>query len=373
MDTNITGRVSSPSALSAHLGDVGELYNLALDKNSESRGELTRKIGTVLEASLSPRESELVADILIELLRQAEKDLRQALAEQLSILDDVPLRLILQLANDDIDVARPVLTQSSVLGEFDLLYIIKSKSAEYWRAIAKRDTLSGQVINVLSDTKDFETALNLTENLNITLTEHALTILSDLAQGNDTLATPLSRRDEISQDLAKQLYVSVGADVKRFIEENFEEHAKEASAIVDKTVEEVTQDSSVPGEFIPAEYMMNAAQSFKEKDMLNIKLMLETLRRGQLRSFIAQFSVYTEFSTEIIIHNMMQANGRGLAIISKASDVNKQDFVSLFMLVSKAWNHGRLVGTQDIKIAVGFYNSVTKDAAKKMVLKKVLN
>ncbi len=370
----MTGRVSSPSALSAHLGDVGELYNLALDKNSESRGELTRKISKVLEATLSPRESELVADILIELLRQAEKDLRQSLAEQLSVLDDVPLRLILQLANDEIDVASPILASSSVLGEFDLLYIIKSKPADYWRAIAKRKTLSDQVINVLSDTKDFETALNLVENLNITLTEDSLVILSDIAQGNEALAVPLSSRDELSKDLAKQLYVSVGADVKRFIEENFEEHADTASEIIDQTVEEITEEEpAVPNEFLPADYMMNAAQSFKEKDMLNVKLMMETLRREQLRSFIAQFSVYTGFSTEVVVSNMMQANGRGLAVISKASGIGKQDFVSLFMLVSKVWNHGRLVGTQDIQIAVGFYNSVTQEAAKKMALKKVVN
>ena len=120
MDTNIAESTHKPLSIAGRLGDVGQLYDLARDKNPRARAELTHEIGSILEADVTDREGEMVADVLVELLRQAETDLRQALSEKLSLLDNVPLRLVLQLANDEIEIAQPVLTHSPVLGEFDL-------------------------------------------------------------------------------------------------------------------------------------------------------------------------------------------------------------------------------------------------------------
>src|SRR6056297_122186 len=126
-----------------------------------------------------------MADVMISLMRQAEIDLREALAERLAVLDNVPLRLVLQLSNDEIDVARPVLKQSPVLSDMDLIYIMKSKGPEYWQAIAQREHMSNQIMNLLSDTRDVETGIALVENEKITLTEHTLNVLSEVAQNSD--------------------------------------------------------------------------------------------------------------------------------------------------------------------------------------------
>ena len=148
MNLNIGGRAGHNAQIMAQFGDLDQLYDLARETSSESREALACAVSSVLDKELTARESELVADVLIALLKQAAKDVRHAMAERLAIMDDVPLRLVLHLANDEIDIAKPILNKSSVLGDFDLLYIIKSKPAEYWREIAMREYLSGQVMSV---------------------------------------------------------------------------------------------------------------------------------------------------------------------------------------------------------------------------------
>ncbi|MDB5490479.1 MAG: hypothetical protein JWO78_328, partial [Micavibrio sp.] len=112
-----------------------KLYSLASDETPAARAELTGAIAALLEKDLPVGERELVSDLLINLMRQAEKDLREALSERLSTMEHAPLRIVLHMANDEISIARPVLRHSPVLSDLDLMYIIKSKDASYWQEI----------------------------------------------------------------------------------------------------------------------------------------------------------------------------------------------------------------------------------------------
>ena len=353
------------------LSDSDKLYKLARDKSPAARAELSKTIGSILEADVTPRESELVADVLIKLMRQAEKDIRQAVSEQISTLEGVPLRLVLQLANDDIEIARPVLTNSYVLGDFDLMYIIKSKTTEYWQAIAKREKMSEQVIDVLADTHDFDTALTLAENTKIQLTEHALVALSDIAQDNEELAVPLLRREEVESDLAAKIYKFVGEEIKSFIKDNYDIDENETDFVVDLVVDEANE-TKAPKDFMPDDYMISAAKKFKETHTLDEKLMLSALRRGHMRSFIAQFATFIDEPVETVMHLLSQADGRGLAIAAKANGIEKQGFISMFMLTSKIWNYGRLVDMGDIKTAIDYFHNVTPEEAQKIIANKEL-
>ena len=355
--------------LIARLHEAQSAYKREKVKNEGIRAQLSHAVGEVLELQISDREGELVADVLIELMAQAETDLRHAIAEQLSVLDNVPLRLLLQLANDDIEIARPILTKSPVLGDLDLIYIIKSKTPEYWQAIASRQILGAKVIDVLADTRDFDTALSLAENMHIRLTEHSMTVLADLAQGSETLSVPLIRRADVPEEIAKALYQYVGEEMKKFITRNFDIDQSKVLETVDNVVAEFTENAHFK-DFIPEEYMIKAAQAFMSKNMLNTKLMMNTLRRGHIRSFVAQFSVFTEIPIAKVCQILSQANGHGLAIACKALEIDKQDFVSMFMLTSKIRDHGRMVEMDEIRKAVSYFNIIKHDAALAFIREK---
>ncbi len=367
MDLSFLDKSSNVTPLLVRLYDSQKLNGLAKDEKPLARVELTSAVTELLEMELSPRESELIADVLIGLMRQAELDMREALAERLALIDNVPLRLILQLANDEIEVAGPVLSQSPVLGDLDLIYIIKSKGPAYWQAIAKREEMSNQVANLLADTRDLDTAVTLAKNENITLTDHALTVLSDMAQNSDKLAQPLLRRDEVTADMAKALFKYVGEEIKALIKDEY--GIEEGSIIdsVDEVIIDLVDASEAVGVFAPTASMLKAADRYKEKGLLTAKLMLGSLRRGQIQAFVSQFSKYTGLCPKTTLEIISQASGQGLAVACKAYDLSKEDFVSIFLLTNRIRNQARMVDLNDMTKAINYYNRIKPDVARGII------
>ncbi|MDH5722089.1 MAG: DUF2336 domain-containing protein [Alphaproteobacteria bacterium] len=345
-----------------------EFYKERGKTDPAAKQELMKAVGQVLELDVTANESELIADILIELLNQAEKDIRMALSEQLSVLENVPLRLILKISNDEIDIARPVLTQSTVLGDYDLLYIIKSKTPEYWEAIARRKALGEEIINTLSDTGDFNTALALAKNQNIELTQYAAVALSKLASGSEELSQPLLMRPELPRDVVAYLYKHVGEQVKQRLGADVEiDFVPILEDAVDTAVINLLGelDLSLGHEYMPSEELIMAARYHHQQGYLNQARFIENLQRGQVRNFVAQFSVYNNLDVNVVLNAIDQKSGENLAIICKGMGISRNDFISLYILL-------RSVDTKDdafydvklINNASESYDNIPDDEAK---------
>lgn len=346
--------------------DTHRLYELARNKNPEAKAELAAAIGILLEKQLSAQESELIADIMIELMRKAAVDLRKAVAERLAQSEKVPLRLLLHLANDEIDVADIILRQSPLLCDLDLIYIIKSKDADYWRAIAKRANLSGKLMGILAESGDVGTALNLIENTAIKLTPHVLNLFCDLAQKNLNLAPPLLMRDEITAPMAAKLYAFVGKDLKAQIKERFDLTPDETSAAIeeiDSVLKEMSQ-SLEESNTAPSLDMIEAAKASKEKAPPNLADMLKILQRGQLQSFVAQFSVYADMDVSLLVSVLLQDSGQGLAVVCRALNMVKSDFMSIYLLTSRIRNKDVMVDPKKMTRAVNYFNEITPELAR---------
>lgn len=364
MNLEFLDKSSKMTPLLVKLYDSQKLHGLAKDNQPIAKAELTSAVAELFNMELSPREAELVADVLIELMRQAEKDLRQALAERLSIMENVPLRLVLQMANDEIDVAGCVLTKSKILSDLDLIYIIKAKGAEHWQSIAKRPVMSDQIINVLVDTQEEGTVETLLKNKKIKLTEHAIGVATEMACERDTLAKPLLQRDEATKEIAARLYHYVGEGIKAYIKENFEVDESVSEKIEEVIIELVDAADSSEDEFMPSEKLLADAERFKQKGLLTMQLMLGTLRRGQIKSFIAQFSKYASLDPDVIISILNQSSGQGLAVLCRAYEVSKADFISIFLLTSRLRQVEKTVNLKDMTKAIEYYSRIKTGMAK---------
>lgn len=357
MDMGFLDKASNLTPFLVRLYDSQKLYELARDKKPAARAMLGDAVCELLEIKLSEKEKVLVAEVLIELIRQAGRDLRAALSERLSVMDDVPLRVILHLANDDIDIATPVLKDSPVLGDMDLIYILKSKDIEYWRVIAAREKMGRRVIDMLAESEDFETAITLLENKQITLGEKALTALSDLSRGHKDLAAPLLRREEVTAEIAAALYEFVGRGLKDYILERYPVEHRVLAEAVDDIVEEL-EGAAAGADIMPTGAMIKSAEHFQSRGKLTPKLMLNTLRRKQFQPFVAQFSVFTGLSPDIIGELLLQTSGQGLAIACKAYDIEKSDFMSIYFLTHDLRRAGHNMDIKDMNKAVGYFTRI---------------
>lgn len=345
------------------LYDKHKLYQLSQEEKPVARAELSKTVCSILEMHLSEREMEMIADVLIALLRQAEIDLREALAERLAILENVPLRLVLEMVNDEISVARPLLKSSEVLKDDDLVYIIKSKNAAYWRVIACRKRISEKVVDVLADTKDVQTALSLVENNNIKLTAHTLAVLSDIAQENEKLAQPLLRRDEITPDLAKKLYSHVGEALKKYVVEEFGLNDEVMSSAIDGVINQfASKDNLKPCADVNAQ-----AEAYRAKGLLNEGLMIQTLKRGQYRLFVSLFAKFAGMTPETVLEILHQADGKNLAIACRANGVLKADFISIFLLTNHFRTSRRQIPTQVMADVLQYFEQMKPHLARKIM------
>lgn len=360
MDLTGLSKNSQVAPMLVRLYDSHKLYALAKDDKPLARSELSGAICELLDSARNEREGELIADILVSLIRQAEKDFKEALSERLSSMDNVPLRLALHLANDEIQVAEPMLSRSSVLGDLDLIYIIKSKDSEYWRAIAKRESMSDQLVSVLADTRDNATVQILLKNNTIILPERALKIIGEMAQNSEMIARPLLSRKEVDGELATALYKNVGRELQSYIQQRFCIDPKVLAEVVDSTYIEFRDVAA--SEFTPTSTMLKTAMRQKEKGLLTMAAMLGTLRRAQLQTFIAQFSVYTNIPASQIESALREKEGKTFALICKAFNVLKPDMVTMFLLTNRVRNNVQLVDMNDVSRVVNFYNRA--DAAR---------
>lgn len=374
MDTGVSPKMSilegSPvlaaNPLLLNLCDTRTLYRLAEDRSPEARLKLCDTVAGLLMASNRPQEKELVADILISLIRQSERDLKKALAERMSIMEDIPLRIALQLVNEEIEVATPILRRSRTLNDLDLLYIIQSRSSEYWQVIAARENLGEMVVDALAETRDLPTVKVLVANDNIKLTNHAADLIGELALGDDDLARPLLMRKDVSPELARKLYNYVAEDIKRIIRANPAFFSARALEAVEDVLNEFTADSE--NSFKPSLAMLRAADMFLERGQLNPLLMIRTLKRGQIASFVAQFSRFCNLPVSVVMAVLQQKNGQGLAVACRAHEVSRDDFTAIFILTRRmvSSNNG-LVDPSDTNRAIAYYDRIKTPLAKRLL------
>jgi uncharacterized protein (DUF2336 family) len=363
MDNDIFEKSPQVTPLLVRLYDSHKIYGLHDEHAPEARKNLTDTTAELLETELEFSEKELLADVLINLLKQAEHDLRQALAERLSTMPDVPLRLVLHLANDEITVAAPVLRRSPVLSDLDLIYIIKSKGADYWQAIAARETLSSDVIDILAETNDKGTAIVLAKNDRITLTRHAVKILAELAKQSDVIAKPLILRPEIPEDLARQLYKYVGQELKDLIKGYYGMVSHAAIQATDDVILEFTESQAA--NFMPSEEQLKIAGEYARKGRLNLQEMMETLKKGQLALFIALFSKYSGVKASHIHDIIRQSDSKNLAVLCRAFNILKGDFSTIYMMTQRIRSKDRIVDQKELLSALAIYDRIHPEEARK--------
>lgn len=353
--------------LLVRLYDSHKLYGLAEDDAPDARAELTDVVIDLLRAELNDNEKELITEVLMALMRQAQTDLRMAVADRLATFDNVPLRMVLHLANDEIKVAEPVLRQSPLLEDMDLIYIIKAKGADHWRSIAKRETLGVKVVDSLAETRDLTTAVTLANNTALPMSDKAMDIFGDMAMTSDALAGPLLHRADVPSALAAKLYDYVGQELKHYITENYS--GKEATA-AHEALEDVAREftNAAHLNFVPSEQMVAAAGLLMEKGSLRPDTMLQALRRGQYAYFVALFSVYCGISTGTVQQITKQTNGQGLAVACRATSISKGEFMSIYLLTGRIRHDGmKIVNQTDLSMALRYYDKISTAQARKIL------
>lgn len=336
--------------------DPKHLLKFAQDHSKEGRANLAKAVTECFLNDLSDVERNLAGAILMNLVRQAEIDLREALADKLSVLDNVPKDLIVYLANDQISVARPVLTHSPILQDIDLMHIIQSKGAEYWQAIARRESLTPVVSDKLIDTRDPSTVLALIDNQRVHLQKGSLKKLIKVSVRSDELQAPLLRRPEIDSDTAVELYMVVSQALRREIAGRFQVSQQSIERALDSLVQEMTNESR--GKTDVSDDMSALAKKFKERGEITFDLLVKTLRRGQMAFFVALFGQKTDFPPEAIVRMINKDGSKPFVTLCKSIGMYKPDIASIFLLSRGLRAGDKIVDQRELAMALKYFDTL---------------
>ena len=170
------------------------------DSNILERDQLFRNMAQ-LDSYVSDRcDDEQVAqydEVLCQLAELVEVEARTHVAKLLAPLERAPGNVVAKLANDEIEVAAPLLEFSNVLSDDDLIDIVANQSEEHRVAIAGRNNVPERVGDAIVEHGAGPSVVRLVQNSQAELGKEALHKLVVRASTDNQLATDLRGRADI--------------------------------------------------------------------------------------------------------------------------------------------------------------------------------
>lgn len=171
------------------------------DSNIVERDQLFRNMAQLYSYVSDRCDDEQVAqydEVLCQLAELVESEARVHVAKLLAPLDRAPGNVVVKLANDEIEVAQPLLEFSNVLNDDDLIEIIANQSEEHRLAIAGRPQVPERVGEAIVEHGETASVIKLVRNTNAELGQQALERLAERAASDAAIAEDLrGHRGEI--------------------------------------------------------------------------------------------------------------------------------------------------------------------------------
>ena len=342
------------------------LQALAREGTRQSRAELARSVVHLFDKpdlSMITRERTIAYDILHTLILDVEVAIRRDISIVLARQSDAPHALIQALAHDEIDVAFPVLVQSGVLDDADLVGVIRTHGLDHWQAIAARPNIGIQVSARLAETNSEQTILALLHNKSAAISEKTMEHLVDRSREVAAYRQPILDRDDLGPALAMRMFFWVSTVLRDHIVEKFGLDAE----IVENMIGQVVADEirRVAEDKRPHHAVSVELKTLmKREGRLTADMLMIALREGEVPLFVSMFSRMTELDEHLVGRMLFEHDGKGLAIACRSADIGRVAFTGIFALAQKM----RAADSSDIHRQVPavlqFYQSFPRAAAE---------
>ncbi len=344
------------------------LLELARDPSEPGRQILASLlIETFLQSgfSLSPREKELLDDILHELIGQGSVSVRQQLSRGLGKTKHLPPPLAKFLAKEDIKIAGPVLRDNPHLDDPTLLEIVQEQSRAHALAIAQRNEISMAVADALLVTKDTAVVEVLLGNLGAELSAKGVELVGEMARRETQLQSLLLARPEVSPDQARGLYWWLLPELKRQLLSRF----GYSQGALDDTLEQEIQrllQRHAPYEPDTADWR-RICSWIAERQTVSVRLLMQILRMGHTRLFtalLAEAFKLDDYAIELVVN---EVGGAMLAVLSRNLDCDKPGFASLFLLTRATRAGEQVVDPSELASALKTFDRITLAEARSLL------
>ena len=334
-----------------------ELKELAKSRRPADRERLMLAIadlcGRSEQAAHEPVVQELLGSIFLNLVSDAEHDIRMALAERLAHADWPPESLVNLLARDEIEIARPVIASSPVLRDADLIRLLVEATVEHQIEVARRPAIGAPVVESILSQAEPAVLTALVANDTAEVTPEAMTSLVEASRHITGMRSPLVRHPRLTGEMAERLYLWVGQSLRAAIVSRYR---VDAAALDRALAESVGQAHNQPGSIVhPAGGWVPLHKD--DQDQIDQRLiaklhaagqlrpsyLLRALREQRLSLFRAALATLGDYSIDDVKRAMDSDRTELLALACAGVGVDRSAFATLLGLV-RVSNGGRPAG-----------------------------
>jgi uncharacterized protein (DUF2336 family) len=279
------------------------------------------------------------------------------LAHQFADAPDAPVGLMRDLANHAFEIAGPVLERSHVLDEQTLLQIVNYQSQQHIKAVAQRDNVSETLSDAIVRFGDDHALDALMRNDGAEVSRTSMEAAVDRARRNALLHEAVVERRDLPLDLLNEMYFVVETRLRdQILDRNASVDPKTLDAALSNARERVK--SAVGNLDAETKNAMAFIQSKKNAGELNARLLVSLYREAKRMHFLYGLAEVTNLDHETVAGLLERQDIDGLAMICRASNIERPLFVTLAVLtcggeeaMDKAEEFGRLYNNVPIEAA----------------------
>jgi uncharacterized protein (DUF2336 family) len=310
----------------------------------------------------SDAQIHLFDEIIGKLTNTIEAKARAKLAIRLADAANAPKGVIRMLAfDDDIEVARPVLTSSERLGDADLLDNARSKGQPHLLAISERKVLSEAVTEVLVERGDRLVARSVAKNTGARFSDAAFRMLVKRSASDEALAMQVGLR----RDLPRQHFLSVLEQASAAVRSRLMAENPNAGAALKNVLTEVVGGIQAETRKVSDNYAAatKEVQALRHAGKLGESEVYRFARESRFEETVVALSILCCVEIDAV-ENAMQDRGHEIVLIlAKLAGFSSTGTKALLLL--KTTDRG--ISAQDLDSALKSYGKLSVETAQRVL------
>lgn len=340
------------------------LERVRRNAQSERAGLLENTTDLFLDAEnrLTEEERRIMLGIIDRLVQDVEREVRAGLAERLSALPAAPRELVLKLAEDEAEIARPLILKSPVLREQDLVELVRQRTHEHRLCVAMRAGISAAVSQALIESGEEDVIETLIRNDDAELALQAVSYLVEESRRVDRFREPLLERRDLPPALAYRMFWWVSAALRRRILGSFRIEEADLDVLLQQSVHAAVEKI----ERAPME-AKKLADRMAEHGELNDQSLVRMLRGGHVNAFISGLGRMAGIDGGVARRIVFCRGYEALAAACRGAGFDRSVFASIFLLREQGRSAGRAQSANRIEDALAFYDGLDKKQARNVL------
>jgi len=353
------------------MSDMGRLAQLAANPQDTTREEIYLAVASLYRVQgdhLNARERLLMRDILARLTRDVEMAIRISLAERLADDTNAPNDLIVLLADDTIEVARPIILHSPLLTDDDMLRLIAESDVSHQEAVAARPHIGETITAALAQCETETVLVTLVRNTTAKFSGATYETLVEKSHHLVSLQEPITQRKDLPPVLAAKMCSWVSEALKTYIVRNYPIDSATlttAMALAENAVKNEplhTHPAQTEGAHKLVEKLYIAGQ-------LKAGFLLRVLHQGQADLFDLGFARLLNLPLGEMRQILYERGPRTVALACRAVGIDRCVFMTVYRLSRQARAMKPGLTEPDLKLVENTFATYTKTQAQEALQK----